>query len=242
MNFITGFYKRASELTAASRDKIKEKNFALPGDRYPIHDIAHARNALARVSQHGTPEERETVRKKVYAKYPELKENFKEQHGESPTSKENLKQEKLGGLLDFLKKKQEEHLTPENMNHLGVRSRMLLLPMMSGVTGKSIGELEEEMRKYKGIPVQIVNEKTGAEQIPGGKADGVPDSMFDPKQLAAGRKIEKEHTKNKKAQTEITKDHIIEADMKDNKGRYVSPYYDELDKVEEKIKKQASWI
>jgi len=90
--------KMAKELTESGREHISEKNFALPGERYPIHDRAHAQNALARVSQHGTPAERAAVRKKVYAKYPELKEKFEERHGESPTSKENVKKEEQGDI------------------------------------------------------------------------------------------------------------------------------------------------
>ncbi len=59
-----------TKLTAAARKKIAPSNFALPGGRYPIHDMNHARNALARVSQHGTPHEKAMVRRKVHAKYP----------------------------------------------------------------------------------------------------------------------------------------------------------------------------
>src|SRR5216684_1779535 len=47
-----------SKLSAAARKHIPAKDFALPGGRYPIEDASHARNALARVSQHGSPEER----------------------------------------------------------------------------------------------------------------------------------------------------------------------------------------
>jgi hypothetical protein len=62
--------KAAAVLTTRGRKRIKKKNFSLKGGRYPIHDIAHARNALARVSQYGAPAEKATVRSKVYAKYP----------------------------------------------------------------------------------------------------------------------------------------------------------------------------
>jgi len=62
-----------AKLTAKGRKRVKSSNFALPKRRYPIHDISHARNALARVSQHGTPNEKRTVRRKVYAKYPSLR-------------------------------------------------------------------------------------------------------------------------------------------------------------------------
>ena len=67
-----------AQLTSKGRKKIKPSNFAIPGKRaYPIHDLAHARNALARVSQHGTPSEKATVRRKVYGKYPGLRKRAK---------------------------------------------------------------------------------------------------------------------------------------------------------------------
>ncbi|HEY4989872.1 MAG TPA: hypothetical protein VII09_08695 [Opitutaceae bacterium] len=62
-----------SKLTAEKRKKIPAGEFALPGRRYPIEDKAHARNALSRVSQDGTPSEKSAVRRKVGAKYPDLK-------------------------------------------------------------------------------------------------------------------------------------------------------------------------
>jgi len=63
-----------AELTSRGRKHIKSSNFAIPSKRkYPIHDKAHARNALARVSQHGTSEEKKKVRAAVYRKYPSLK-------------------------------------------------------------------------------------------------------------------------------------------------------------------------
>jgi hypothetical protein len=48
--------------------------FALPGRRYPVEDKAHARNALSRVSQDGTPAEKATVRRKVHRLFPGLKQ------------------------------------------------------------------------------------------------------------------------------------------------------------------------
>lgn len=59
-----------TKLTAKARKQIAPKNFALPGGRYPIEDASHARNALARVSQHGSSSEKAEVRAKVHAKYP----------------------------------------------------------------------------------------------------------------------------------------------------------------------------
>ncbi len=63
-----------SELTPKGRAQLSEGNFALPGRRYPIHDAAHARNALARVAQHGTPAEKKRVQAAVHARYPSIGE------------------------------------------------------------------------------------------------------------------------------------------------------------------------
>jgi len=63
-----------AKLTTKGRKQIKTNNFALPDERkYPIQDIAHARNALARVEQNGTPEEKKKVKAAVYRKYPSLR-------------------------------------------------------------------------------------------------------------------------------------------------------------------------
>lgn len=59
-----------AKLTAEARAAIPSGEFALPGRRYPIEDASHARNALARVSQHGSPEEKARVRAAVARKYP----------------------------------------------------------------------------------------------------------------------------------------------------------------------------
>jgi hypothetical protein len=84
------FEKLARELTTAAREHIKKKNFAIPerpkgeGGSYPIEDIAHGRNALARVHQHGTPEEIARVESKVYAKYPALRAHKAQKEGVDP--------------------------------------------------------------------------------------------------------------------------------------------------------------
>jgi hypothetical protein len=57
-------------LTTAARKALPATSFALPDRRYPIEDASHARNALARVSQHGTPEEKARVRAAVHRRYP----------------------------------------------------------------------------------------------------------------------------------------------------------------------------
>ena len=62
------------KLTAEERKRIPAKDFALGKGHYPIEDASHARNALARVSQHGTPAEKAEVREKVHEKYPGIGE------------------------------------------------------------------------------------------------------------------------------------------------------------------------
>lgn len=66
-------YYSFAELTASSRKKLGKSSFALPEKRaYPIPDESHARNALARVAQHGTPEEQARVRAAVRRKFPNI--------------------------------------------------------------------------------------------------------------------------------------------------------------------------
>ena len=62
-------------LTTKERKAIPRTDFALPGRRYPIEDKAHARNALARVSQNGSSEEKEAVRREVARRYPKIGED-----------------------------------------------------------------------------------------------------------------------------------------------------------------------
>ena len=63
-----------ARLTSAQRRKIPSKDFAGPDRSYPINDASHARNALARVSQHGTPSLKSRVKSAVKKKYPGIKQ------------------------------------------------------------------------------------------------------------------------------------------------------------------------
>lgn len=65
-----------AKLTYKQRKKMPKSSFAVPSKReggkggYPIPDKSHARNALARVSQFGSPAEKAKVRAKVHKKFP----------------------------------------------------------------------------------------------------------------------------------------------------------------------------
>ena len=74
--------EKGGKLTTAGRVALPKKAFALPPSKgakasgekgsYPIPDKEHARNALSRVSQFGSPEEKAKVRAAVKRKYPEI--------------------------------------------------------------------------------------------------------------------------------------------------------------------------
>lgn len=62
-----------AELTAKKRKNLADSTFAIPEDRaYPIPDRRHAANALARVEQYGTPQEKAQVKAAVKKKYPDM--------------------------------------------------------------------------------------------------------------------------------------------------------------------------
>jgi hypothetical protein len=75
---------KGGRLTAEERREMPSGEFALPGHgegpgghgagAYPIDTEARARNALARGAQHASPSELATIKRKVHAKYPGIKE------------------------------------------------------------------------------------------------------------------------------------------------------------------------
>ena len=67
-----------AKLSGAARKALPSKSFAEPDKRkYPIENEAHARNALARVAQSGTPTEKAKVKAAVKKKYPSIGKNGK---------------------------------------------------------------------------------------------------------------------------------------------------------------------
>lgn len=72
-----------------------------------------------------------------------------------------------------------------------------------------------------------ISKRASEEKLTGGKADGKPDSDFDPGQLQKGIKVEREHTTDPSKAKEVAKDHLTE----------IPDYYDRLAKME----KSAFW-
>lgn len=55
------------------RSQMKASSFAVPSRRaYPVTSLAQARNAVARVQQHGSPADKKAVYSKVRGRYPAL--------------------------------------------------------------------------------------------------------------------------------------------------------------------------
>ncbi len=62
-----------ARLKAAARKALAPNQFAAPARSYPIENASHARNALARVAQHGDAALKAKVRAAVKRKYPGIK-------------------------------------------------------------------------------------------------------------------------------------------------------------------------
>lgn len=61
-----------AKLTTEERKKLPAKDFAGGKGHYPIPDINHARNALARAAQFASPSEKGKIKSKVHAKFPQI--------------------------------------------------------------------------------------------------------------------------------------------------------------------------
>lgn len=83
--------------------------------------------------------------------------------------------------------------------------------------------------------LKIAQEKNMKKKIEE-KRERKPSSEYDQEQLQKGIKVEKEHTRDKDVAEMIAKDHLQESgDIKGQKG---GKYYDRLEEVEKKIKKE----
>lgn len=70
-----------AKLTTNAKKKLPKKSFAIkaktpakgkPKGSYPIPDVAHARNALARVAQFGSPAQKAQVKAAVRKHFPDI--------------------------------------------------------------------------------------------------------------------------------------------------------------------------
>lgn len=99
------------KLSAADRKALPKGAYVFP-DRaphsgaYPIHDEGHARAALARVKQHGSPDEQAKVKAAVSRRYPKLQEAQVETYTDEQLSEavEALTAEELAEAADSMRK------------------------------------------------------------------------------------------------------------------------------------------
>ena len=61
-----------AKLSTKARKHLPGSAFAGPDRSYPIEDASHARNALARASQHASPELKAKIKAKVHRKFPNI--------------------------------------------------------------------------------------------------------------------------------------------------------------------------
>jgi len=100
----------SKRLTYEARKHLPSHAFVFPKSRsYPVHDISHARNALARASAYGSPKVKGAVYKAVFNRYPSL-------HDEHSHLMEYMKRSKhaVHSMMQGIPGSQNFHLlTPE---------------------------------------------------------------------------------------------------------------------------------
>jgi hypothetical protein len=135
------FEKLSKKLTTEAREHISKKNFAEPKEKkYPIEDRAHARNALARVSQHGSPAEKAQVRAKVHAKYPDIGE---EKKAEAAIPGQEAWEARHPEIND--PKEQERNRSIRRKNTL----KRALIPFYTGKTAEILLKLSKQMPHFE---------------------------------------------------------------------------------------------
>lgn len=121
-------------LTTKQRGNLDSTDFAIPEDRaYPIHDLSHARNALARVAQNGTPAEQAKVKAAVGKRYPQLKKMAADSRAAMPVeiTAETLK------LLDL----------PEDADEAKLLETLTALKQTAKDAKKAAKQLDKEPQK-----------------------------------------------------------------------------------------------
>lgn len=61
-----------AKLTTDERNNLSDESFALPGRRYPIHNLSHAKAALEDVHRFGSEKEQVLVKAAIHRKFPKL--------------------------------------------------------------------------------------------------------------------------------------------------------------------------
>lgn len=157
-----------SALDAEKRDDLAASSFAMPKERkYPIHDISHARNALARSS--GKSEEG-TVKAAVYKKYPSLKPSEVKKDGDTADVPGNI----TGGSVNMSKRHEIDEDDDNDAEEVeGVKKSAL-----SGASKAASAAFQEHLAKagYSGSPTTRVVMNLGGESVSKSKGEPVADT------------------------------------------------------------------
>ena len=152
---------------------------------------------MTRVKAHFRKTKKGRIKIKAHDRSIKRKRRFKVREGETPTeSAKNIFQEKLDAVS--------------------------INPSMAG---KVESALSGPLKNKTGGAIRLRRKKKVRDFLPGGLADGIPDSAFNKVQLRKGIKVELEHTKNKELAKEIAKDHLTEH----------PDYYKALRKMEDRL-------
>ena len=155
---------------------------------------------MTRVKAHFRKTKKGRIKIKAHDRSIKRKRRFKVREGETPVeSAKNIFQEKLDAVS--------------------------INPSMAG---KVESALSGPLKNKTGGAIRLRRKKKVRDFLPGGLADGIPDSAFNKVQLRKGIKVELEHTKNKELAKEIAKDHLTEH----------PDYYKALRKMEDRLEKR----
>lgn len=104
---------------------------------------------------------------------------------------------------------------------MALRKSYGLSPLMNG---DHAFHITVAVRRKHVLQDNGVSKAAADDKLPGGVADGLPDSKFPPKALAEGVKHEHEHTSDDQTAKEIAKDHLSED----------KSYYEKIKEIEQK--------
>jgi 8-oxo-dGTP pyrophosphatase MutT (NUDIX family) len=113
-------------------------------------------------------------------------------------------------MADFVKKLRRKNLDAWSATNRGFYTPAAALQMMEGKQHMSPPVALGRQRALQYILDSAANKTAAADKLPGGEADGVPDSKFPRPALAEGADHEREHTDDDQIAKEIAKDHLSE--------------------------------
>ena len=140
---------REDKLSYKERQGLSKSQFALPGKgegpegkqggSYPIPDESHARNALARVSQHGTTAEKAKVKSAVEKKFPDI------EVGESKAAEEGERDVGSDKYANYVKNLTPgQDVDPRITNKLAAKTAARVMGPRGSGTSRQASRIDDE--------------------------------------------------------------------------------------------------